>query len=132
MPTFNQIIKRYKRKRKKHKTRVSSLKGAPILKGTCQKVVFVKPKKPNSANRRIAKVVLSNDSFIIAAVPGQGNILTDHANILIRGGRVRDLPGVHYKIIKGALDFSWKELFDRSKSRSKYGRPKYAPRLNNG
>jgi small subunit ribosomal protein S12 len=89
------------------------------------KVTTMKPKKPNSAIRKIAKVRLSNRRKVVSYICGIGHNLQEHASVLVRGGRVRDLPGLHYKCIKGKFDFSWKEYFFRRRGRSKYGIPSY-------
>lgn len=133
MPTINQLV-RYgrERKRKRSKTlafkwRYNSLKGAykfdpvgvPMMRGVCLIVRTMTPKKPNSALRKIAKVRLSNRRVIIAYIPGEGHNLQEHSTVLVRGGRVKDLPGVRYKVIRGTEDAAGVEA--RRKSRSKYG-----------
>lgn len=120
MTTINQVFKKEARKKKKHKTRSPALKKNPQKKGICLKVYTTSPKKPNSAVRKVVKVRLSNSKKIIAYVPGQGHSLQKFANVLIRGGRVRDLPGVRYKLIRGHFDFTSKESFKRRNARSKY------------
>ena len=119
--TLTQLIKSQKRVSKKLKTFVPALKNSPQKKGICLKIRIVKPKKPNSAQRKIARVRLSNKKIINASIPGQGHNLQEYSNVLVRGGRANDLPGVRYKLIRGCYDFSVKENFIRSKSRSKYG-----------
>lgn len=96
------------------------LEEAPQKKGVCIKVYTTKPKKPNSAIRKIAKVFLSTKKYVTAYIPGQGHNLQQHSVVLIRGGRVPDLPGVRYHIIRGKYDFIGKETFDRSARRSKF------------
>jgi small subunit ribosomal protein S12 len=120
MATINQLV-RSKRKSKFHKSRLKALEGCPFKRGVCVKVVTTKPKKPNSAIRKIAKVILSNKRRITAAIPGIGHNLQEHSTVIIRGGRANDLPGVRYKVVRGRLDFSQYELFGRKNRRSKYG-----------
>lgn len=122
MSTLNQIIKN-PRKRKLKKSRAPAFEGAPIRKGICLKVLVRKPKKPNSALRQLAKVkLLSTKKTIYAAIPGEGHTLQTYGSVLVRGGRVRDLPGVRYKCIRGKYDLLG--VVDRCTSRSKYGRKK--------
>lgn len=126
MPTLNQIIDGI-RKIKLHTPNATAFKykgmHAPMLKGTCTRIQIMKPKKPNSAARKVATVVLSNKIEILAYIPGQGHNLQDHSVVLVRGGRVKDLPGVQYHCIRGKYDFAYKETFDRTNSRSKYSIP---------
>src|ERR1700722_15281285 len=123
MSTYNQSSRKIKIS-KKRLIRVRSLKGCPQRRGVCSKILILSPKKPNSADRKAAKIFLSNGKKIIAYIPGIGHTLLEHSSVLVRGGRVRDLPGMHYKLIRGKLDFSWKEFFGRrSQGRSKYGTP---------
>lgn len=122
MPTINQLCKRSR----KHRVRFRLcpiLKESPQRKGTCVKVRTTSPKKPNSAVRKIAKVLLKNGRSVLAAIPGQGHTLQKYSVVILRGGRVRDLPGVHYKLVRGKHDFSIKESFVRRKKRSKYALP---------
>jgi small subunit ribosomal protein S12 len=119
MATLNQVIRNLRKKKLKHR-HAPALKGAPHKKATCIKVYTTKPKKPNSAIRKIAKVRLSNRRKIIVYIPGQGHSLQQHSSVLIRGGRVPDLPGVQYHIIRGKYDFISPEKFDRKARRSKY------------
>jgi small subunit ribosomal protein S12 len=119
MPTYNQLIRGI-RKTKKFKTKVPAFLGSPQKRGVCIRVGVVKPKKPNSAQRKIAKIKLCNKKFIIAYIPGKGHNLQQHSSVLVRGGRVPDLPGVRYHIIRGKLDFMMKEKFERRNRRSKY------------
>lgn len=98
-----------------------ALKGRPQLRGICIKIYTVKPKKPNSANRKVAKLKLSTGKKIIAYVHGSGHNLQPHSVVMVRGGRRRDLPGIHYQLIRGKYDFSAPELFFRGKRRSKFG-----------
>ncbi|HDN97964.1 MAG TPA: 30S ribosomal protein S12 [bacterium] len=121
MPTINQLI-RNPRKRKKKKSRSTALDKCPQKRGVCLYVKTMTPKKPNSALRKIAKVRLTNGKEVIAYIPGIGHNLQEHSIVLVRGGRVKDLPGVKYHIIRGALDAAGVE--GRKKSRSKYGTKK--------
>jgi len=121
MPTVNQLIKK-KREAKKKKSKSTALQKNPFKKGVCLYVKTTTPKKPNSALRKIAKVRLSNGKEVIAYIPGIGHNLQEHSIVLVRGGRVRDLPGVKYHIVRGAFDAGGVE--DRKKSRSKYGAKK--------
>lgn len=123
MITCRQLA-RYGRKKILHKTKVPAFPRCPMLAGTCVKVRIDKPKKPNSANRKIARVRLSNFNFVTAYIPGQGHVLQEHSVVLVRGGRTKDLPGVRYKLIRGKKDFLWEERFLRRKRRSKFGVPK--------
>ncbi|MGY4687401.1 30S ribosomal protein S12 [Petrotoga mexicana DSM 14811] len=121
MPTINQLI-RYGRKSVKKKTKSPALRGNPQKRGVCVRVSTMTPKKPNSALRKIARVKLSNGIEVTCYIPGEGHNLQEHSNVLVRGGRVKDLPGVRYKIIRGALDAAGVE--GRKQSRSKYGTKK--------
>jgi small subunit ribosomal protein S12 len=124
MPTINQLIKK-KRKIKKRRTKVLSLKSCPQRKGVCIEIRNnVSPKKPNSAKRKVAKVKLTTGRHVLAAIPGQGHNLQKFSIVMVRGGRARDIPGIRYKLIKGKYDFSLYERIERKKSRSKYGYPK--------
>jgi small subunit ribosomal protein S12 len=117
-PTINQLIARG-RKKFKNKTKSPSLHGASFRRGVCLVVRTQTPKKPNSALRKIARVRLSNGEEITAYIPGVGHNLQEHSIVLVRGGRVKDLPGVRYHIVRGKLDATG--VADRRKSRSKYG-----------
>ncbi|RAO99359.1 30S ribosomal protein S12 [Petrotoga sp. 9PW.55.5.1] len=121
MPTINQLIK-YGRKTAKKKTKSPALRGNPQKRGVCVRVSTMTPKKPNSALRKIARVKLSNGIEVTCYIPGEGHNLQEHSNVLVRGGRVKDLPGVRYKIIRGTLDTAGVE--GRKQSRSKYGTKK--------
>ena len=120
MATINQLI-RFGRKKKVRKTKSPALKGNPFLKGVCVVVKTVTPKKPNSALRKMARVRLSNKEYVNAYIPGEGHNLQEHSVVLVRGGRVPDLPGVKYHIVRGALDTRGVE--GRKQGRSKYGTP---------
>ena len=119
MPTFKQLQRRARRT-KQFRTKVPAFLGSPFKRGVCVRVGIVKPKKPNSAQRKIAKIKLCNKRFIIAYIPGKGHNLQQYSAVLVRGGRVPDLPGVRYHIMRGKLDFTSKELFLRKNRRSKY------------
>ncbi|HCI15354.1 MAG: 30S ribosomal protein S12 [Candidatus Marinimicrobia bacterium] len=123
MPTINQLI-RQGRKRVKKKTRTPALKGGPQKRGVCTRVYTTTPKKPNSALRKVARVRLTNGAEVAAYIPGEGHNLQEHSIVLIEGGRVKDLPGVRYHIVRGTLDTAG--VTDRRTSRSRYGakRPK--------
>ena len=123
MPTINQLVRRA-RKDVLKKEKSPALKANPFRRGVCTRVYTTTPKKPNSALRKVAKVRLTNQIEIIAYIPGEGHNLQEHSVVLIRGGRVRDLPGVRYHVLRGVLDTQG--VKDRRKSRSKYGakRPK--------
>ncbi|MBI4115450.1 MAG: 30S ribosomal protein S12 [Candidatus Omnitrophica bacterium] len=117
-PTINQLIRAGRRKFKK-KTKSPAFHGAPFRRGVCLIVRTQTPKKPNSALRKIARVRLSNGEEVTAYIPGVGHNLQEHSIVLVRGGRVKDLPGVRYHIVRGKLDTTG--VNDRKKSRSKYG-----------
>ncbi len=123
MPTISQLVK-YGRERKERRSKSPALQGSPQKRGVCVRVYTVTPKKPNSALRKVARVRLSNGMEVTAYIPGEGHNLQEHSIVLVRGGRVKDLPGVRYKIIRGALDAAG--VANRRQSRSKYGtkRPK--------
>ena len=123
MPTINQLV-RQGRKRVKKKTTTPALKGSPQKRGVCTRVYTTTPKKPNSALRKVARVRLTNGSEVAAYIPGEGHNLQEHSIVLIEGGRVKDLPGVRYHIVRGTLDTAG--VSDRKTSRSRYGakRPK--------
>lgn len=123
MPTINQLC-RFGRRKIKYKSKSPALKGSPQVRGVCTQVKTVTPKKPNSALRKIARVKLSTGIEITAYIPGEGHNLQEHSVVLVRGGRVKDLPGVKYHIVRGALDTAGVE--GRRQSRSLYGakRPK--------
>ena len=123
MPTINQLI-RNGRKKPLKKTKVPAMESCPQKRGVCTRVYTTTPKKPNSALRKVARVRLSNGFEVTAYIPGEGHNLQEHSVVLIRGGRVKDLPGVRYHIIRGNLDTQG--VNDRKQRRSKYGakRPK--------
>ncbi len=121
MPTINQLVRKGRKKVLK-KTKSPALDSCPQKRGVCTRVMTVTPKKPNSALRKVARVRLSNGIEVTAYIPGIGHNLQEHSVILLRGGRVKDLPGVRYHIIRGAKDTLGVE--DRKRSRSKYGAKK--------
>lgn len=121
MPTIQQLV-RNGRKRKKNRDTTPALKGAPMRRGVCTRVYVVEPKKPNSAHRKMARVRLSSGLEVGAFIPGEGHNLQEHSIVLVRGGRVKDLPGVRYKIVRGALDTAG--VTERHQSRSRYGAKK--------
>jgi small subunit ribosomal protein S12 len=138
MPTMNQILRKGRKSKTTkskspalqftydslHRKKTEYRKGSPFKRGVCTKVYTATPKKPNSALRKIAKVRLSNGSEVLAYIPGEGHNLQEHSIVLIRGGRVKDLPGVRYHVVRGVYDTQG--VADRKQSRSKYGakRPK--------
>jgi len=121
MPTINQLV-RLGREKRKTKSKSPALQGCPQRRGVCTRVYTTTPKKPNSALRKVARVRLTNGIEVTAYIPGIGHNLQEHSVVLVRGGRVKDLPGVRYKVIRGALDAAGVQ--DRRKSRSKYGAKK--------
>ena len=118
MPTINQLVRKG-RKPKFTKVSTPALRGAPQKRGVCTRVYTTTPKKPNSALRKVARVRLTNQMEITSYIPGEGHNLQEHSVVLVRGGRVQDLPGVRYKVIRAALDAAG--VADRRKARSKYG-----------
>ena len=123
MPTTNQLVrKKSMRVKKISLTKKPALTGCPQRKGICTRVYTRSPKKPNSAVRKVAKIRLTNRAQVIASIPGEGHNLQEHSIVLIRGGRVKDLPGVKYRIIRGILDLQG--VVDRKQARSKYGAKK--------
>ena len=123
MPTINQLV-RSGRKQVKAKSKSRALDGCPQKRGVCTRVYTTTPKKPNSALRKVAKVRMTNGIEVIAYIPGEGHNLQEHSMVLVRGGRIKDLPGVRYSIVRGAIDTAG--VSNRKKSRSRYGtkRPK--------
>ncbi len=123
MPTINQLIRK-PRQSPVHRNKVPALEGNPQKRGVCTRVYTTTPKKPNSALRKVARVRLTNGFEVSAYIPGEQHNLQEHSVVLIRGGRVKDLPGVRYHILRGVLDTQG--VKDRRQSRSKYGtkRPK--------
>ena len=121
MPTIQQLIRK-SRKRKLKKSKSPALMASPFRRGVCLQVRTMTPKKPNSALRKIARVRLSNKMEVTSYIPGEGHNLQEHSIVLVRGGRVKDLPGVRYHIVRGTLDTAG--VAKRQKSRSKYGAKK--------
>jgi small subunit ribosomal protein S12 len=121
MPTINQLVRKG-RKRVQKKTNTPALKGAPQKRGVCTRVYTSTPKKPNSALRKVARVRLTTGMEVTAYIPGIGHNLQEHSVVLVRGGRVKDLPGVRYHIVRGTLDTLGVD--DRKQGRSKYGTKK--------
>ena len=121
MPTVNQLIRK-SRKRTVKKTASRALENNPQKRGVCTRVYTTTPKKPNSALRKVARVRLSNGFEVTAYIPGEGHNLQEHSIVLVRGGRVKDLPGVRYKVIRGALDTGG--VTERKQARSRYGSKK--------
>jgi len=118
MPTINQLIRKG-RKKVTHKSKARALEGCPQKRGVCTRVYTTTPKKPNSALRKVARVRLSNGKEVNAYIPGEGHNLQEHSIVLVEGGRVKDLPGVRYHIVRGTLDTAG--VTDRKQSRSRYG-----------
>lgn len=118
MPTYNQLSKK-KRIKKKRRNKTPALEGCPQKKGVCLKMILRAPKKPNSALRRLTKIALTNKKKVYAYIPGEGHNIHPYSTVLMRGGRVKDLPGVKYHLIRGKLDLAG--LHKRRTSRSKYG-----------
>ena len=118
MPTINQLIRKPRTQEKKRNT-VPALQQSPQKRGVCTRVYTTTPKKPNSALRKVARVRLTNQMEVGAYIPGEGHNLQEHSVVLIRGGRVKDLPGFRYKVIRGGLDTAG--VGDRRQARSKYG-----------
>ena len=131
MPTIQQLVRKGRRD-KIAKVKTAALKGSPQRRGVCTRVYTTTPKKPNSALRKVARVRLTNGYEVTAYIPGEGHNLQEHSIVLIRGGRVKDLPGVRYHIVRGSLDAAG--VNDRRRSRSKYGakRPKAASAATGG
>ena len=123
MPTINQLVRKG-REEKRKKTKTPALQGCPQRRGVCTQVKTTTPKKPNSALRKIARVRLTNGTEVTTYIPGIGHNLQEHSIVLVRGGRVKDLPGVRYKIIRGTLDAAG--VSDRKQARSRYGTKKKA------
>ena len=121
MPTINQLVS-FSRKKVTWKSKAPALHGSPQKRGVCTRVYTTTPKKPNSALRKVARVRLTNGIEVTAYIPGEGHNLQEHSIVLIRGGRVKDLPGVRYHIVRGALDTAG--VADRKQGRSKYGAKK--------
>ncbi|KPV40949.1 30S ribosomal protein S12 [Thiohalorhabdus denitrificans] len=123
MPTINQLVRK-RRKKVEEKSNTPALDSCPQRRGVCTRVYTATPKKPNSALRKVARVRLTNGKEVSTYIPGEGHNLQEHSVVLVRGGRVKDLPGVRYHVVRGALDTAG--VSDRRQARSKYGarRPK--------
>jgi len=123
LPTINQLV-RFGRKKSKAKSKSPALENSPFKRGVCTRVFTTNPKKPNSAMRKVARVRLSNGIEVTAYIPGEGHSLQEHSIVLVRGGKIKDIPGVRYHIVRGVKDSTGVE--NRNRSRSKYGtrRPK--------
>ncbi|MDH4139627.1 MAG: 30S ribosomal protein S12 [Coriobacteriia bacterium] len=121
MPTISQLVRKG-RKQAQVKSKTPALKGNPQKRGVCTRVYTTTPKKPNSALRKVARVRLVNGMEVTAYIPGIGHNLQEHSIVLVRGGRVKDLPGVRYKVIRGTLDAAG--VSDRNQARSRYGAKK--------
>jgi small subunit ribosomal protein S12 len=121
VPTINQLVRKG-RKKAVDKSKTPALKGDPQKRGVCTRVYTTTPKKPNSALRKVARVRLSNTMEVTAYIPGIGHNLQEHSIVLVRGGRVKDLPGVRYKVIRGTLDTA--SVANRAQARSRYGAKK--------
>jgi len=121
MPTIQQLVRKGRRSKRRKET-TPALKGAPQRRGVCTRVFTTTPKKPNSALRKVARVRLTSGIEVTAYIPGEGHTLQEHSIVLLRGGRVKDLPGVRYKVVRGTLDTSG--VGQRRQSRSRYGAKK--------
>ncbi len=121
MPTIQQLVRKGRRSKRRKET-TPALKGAPHRRGVCTRVFTTTPKKPNSALRKVARVRLTSGMEVTAYIPGEGHNLQEHSIVLLRGGRVKDLPGVRYKVVRGTLDTSG--VSQRRQSRSRYGAKK--------
>ena len=121
MPTINQLVRKGRTKIK-YKSKSPALENSPFRRGVCIQVMTRTPKKPNSAMRKVARVKLRNGTEVTAYIPGEGHNLQEHSLVLVRGGRVKDLPGVRYKIVRGALDTQ--AVKNRKQARSRYGAKK--------
>lgn len=121
MPTISQLVRKGRTKTK-YKSKSPALKSSPLKRGVCTRVYTVTPKKPNSALRKVARIRLTNGMDVTGYIPGEGHNLQEHSVVLIRGGRVKDLPGVRYHIVRGTLDTAGVD--GRKRSRSKYGTKK--------
>lgn len=129
MATFKQLEKNI-RKKKFHYKSNKLLQQCPQKKGVCLKIKTMSPKKPNSAIRKIVKVRLSYGRKVLVYIPGQGHNLHEHSRVLVRGGKVPDLPGIHYKLIRGKYDFAYVENFERKNRRSKFSIPDHFKNIN--
>ncbi|CAO1632687.1 unnamed protein product [Jaminaea pallidilutea] len=123
--TYRQVVRGARKPHRPKPNRTPALEGAPFVKGVCARIFTTKPKKPNSAIRKCARVRCSNGRIVTAYIPGEGHNLQEHSVVLLRGGRVQDVPGVRYHLVRGALDFAG--VVNRTTSRSKYGAKKPKP-----
>jgi small subunit ribosomal protein S12 len=128
MPTINQLCSKYSRERKRFKTKTPAMLQNPQCKGVCVKVFVRTPKKPNSALRKVVKLKLASGKKIEAYIPGEGHNLQEYSVVLMRGGRVQDLPGVKYHLIRGKYDFQG--VKNRKNARSRYGMKKIKKKIN--
>lgn len=128
MASINQISKKKGRIRKKNYSATVFLRNKPFVKGVCTVVRITSPKKPNSAERKIARVKIKGGRVLTAAIPGQGHNLQKYSVVLVRGGRANDIPACRYKVVRGKYDFSTNESFERRKSHSKWGLKPPKPR----
>ncbi len=119
MPTFNQLVKNSRKVRKLKLNRAPALEKSPQKKGTCLRVFTMTPRKPNSALRKVARLRLFNKRYVTAYIPGEGHNLQKYGDVLVRGGRIKDLPGIKYTIIRGKYDIM--SVVSRKQGRSKYG-----------
>ena len=122
MPTINQVVRKKCRQTKTMKSSVPALQGAPLKQGICRRVFIMTPKKPNSAQRKVARIQINKGMAVDCYIPGIGHTLQEHSIVLIRGGRIKDLPGVRYTCVRGKFDL--KGIYNRATSRSRYGTPK--------
>lgn len=123
MPTINQLIKKTRKKKiENQKSKAPALQSSPFRKGVCTKVYITSPKKPNSAKRKVARVRLTSGLEVTSYIPGEGHNLQEHSVVLVRGGRVKDLPGVKYHMVRGVYDLQG--IANRRKGRSRYGTKK--------
>lgn len=122
MATINQVVRKGCRKTIRTKNKVPALEGSPFRKGICRRVFIMTPKKPNSAQRKVARIQIHNGFAVNCYLPGIGHTLQEHSIVLIRGGRIPDLPGVRYTCVRGKYDL--KGIYNRTTSRSRYGTPK--------
>lgn len=122
MPTINQLVRKGRVRRKSKKGKIAALGGAPMLSGTVLRTYKPKPRKPNSGFRALCRVRLSNGNEVIAGIPGEQHNITEHSNVLVRGGRVKDMPGVQFRVVRGTRDL--KGVEDRRQGRSRYGTPR--------
>jgi len=125
MSTINQLVRDGSRPSKKKRDSSPALNGSPFKKGVCSRVFIMSPKKPNSAKRKVARVKLTSNYEVTAYIPGEGHNLQEHSVVLVRGGRVKDLPGVRYHIVRGVYDLQG--VKDKKRARSKYGTIKERP-----